>query len=306
MTSIVEVYRRWPTKDDCVAHLEKVRWGKSPICPYCGADRISRNRDASRDMTASRWKCQRCKRSFSVTVGTIFHNTHVHLQRWFLLISLMLSAKKGLSAMQAARDLEMRRPTVWSMMHRVRKAMAENGAELLRGIVEMDEAYVGGKPRRRNRRSDDPPGGQGQTTKEPIVGAVERGGRVKAKPVARTELTGDDMAAFFREAVDPKGTMLTTDSSTLYNGFNRFVAHRSINHSVVYSERDLFAPIYGATHTNTIESFWAIVKRAIVGQFHHVSRKYLPLYLNEITYRYNRRAAPTIPLDGVLHLAVNP
>lgn len=144
MTSIVEVYRRWPTKDDCIAHLEQVRWGESPTCPYCGVDRVSHNRDSSREMTAARWKCQRCMRSFSVTVGTIFHNTHVDLQRWFLLISLMLSAKKGLSAMQAARDLEMRRPTVWSMMHRVRKAMADNGTELLRGIVEMDEAYVGG------------------------------------------------------------------------------------------------------------------------------------------------------------------
>jgi len=99
MTSIVEVYRRWPTKDDCITHLETVRWGESPICPYCGADRVSRNRDSARSLTASRWKCQRCMRSFSVTVGTIFHNSHIDLQRWFLLISLMLSAKKGLSAM---------------------------------------------------------------------------------------------------------------------------------------------------------------------------------------------------------------
>lgn len=143
MTSIVEVYRRWPTHDDCVGHLERVRWGDKPLCPYCGAERVSRNRDASREATASRWKCQRCMKSFSVTVGTIFHNTHVDLQRWFLLIALMLSAKKGLSAMQAARDLEMRRPTVWSMMHRIRKALADDG-ELLAGIVEMD----GGTPNR--------------------------------------------------------------------------------------------------------------------------------------------------------------
>lgn len=161
MTSIVEVYRRWPTKEDCIGHLEAVRWGESPTCPYCGADRVSHNRDSARSLTASRWKCQRCLRSFSVTVGTIFHNSHIDLQRWFLLISLMLSAKKGLSAMQAARDLEMRRPTVWSMMHRVRKSLADNDGALLRGIVEMDETYVGGKPRRRNRHSDDPPGGQG-------------------------------------------------------------------------------------------------------------------------------------------------
>jgi len=138
MTSIVEVYRRWPTKDDCIAHLEQVRWGESPTCPYCGADRVSHNRDSSREMTASRWKCQRCMRSFSVTVGTIFHNTHVDLQRWFLLISLMLSAKKGLSVMQATRDLEIRRPTVCSMMHRICKAMVGDGSELLRGIVEIN------------------------------------------------------------------------------------------------------------------------------------------------------------------------
>ena len=169
MTSIVEVYRRWPTKDDCIAHMEAVRWGESPTCPYCGADRVSHNRDRSRGLTASRWKCQRCMRSFSVTVGTIFHNSHIDLQRWFLLIGLMLSAKKGLSAMQAARDLDMRRPTVWSMMHRVRKSLADKEGALLRGIVEMDETYVGGKPRRRNRRSDEPPGGQGATSKEPVV-----------------------------------------------------------------------------------------------------------------------------------------
>lgn len=301
MTSIVEVYRRWPTREACIEHLERVRWGERPTCPYCGAARVSRHRELTRD---DRWQCQRCPRSFSATVGTIFHKSHMDLQLWFLLLSLMLSAKKGLSSMQAARDLGIRQPTAWSMMMRVRKALADDGG-LLRGIVEMDETYVGGKPRRRNRRSDDPPGGQGQTTKEPVVGAVERGGRVKARTVERSELTGDDMAAFFRATVEPRGTMLTTDGSPLYAGFNRFVAHRSINHSVAYSERDIFASVYGATHTNTIDGFWATVKRAIYGQFHHVSRKYLPLYLDEIAYRFNRRSVGA-PLDGVLHLAVKP
>src|ERR1700674_5997599 len=140
MTSIVEVYRRWPTKDACIEHLEAVRRGESPTWPYCGSDRVSHNRDRTRGLTASRWKCQRCMRSFSVTVGTIFHNSHIDLQLWFLLITLMLSAKKGLSAMQAARDLEMRRPTVWSMMHRIRGAMQDDG-RLLSVLVDMDETY---------------------------------------------------------------------------------------------------------------------------------------------------------------------
>lgn len=145
MTSIVEVYRRFPTKEAAISHLEQVRWQDTPECPYCHTIAVSRNRDASREATAERWKCQRCKRSFSVTVGTIFHNSHVDLQRWFLLISLMLNAKNGLSAMQAARDLEMRRPTVWSMMHRIREALGDD-EKLLTGLVEMDEAvgYVTG------------------------------------------------------------------------------------------------------------------------------------------------------------------
>lgn len=304
MTSLVEIYRRFPDHDACLAHVEAVRWPDGPLCPYCGAERVSHNRDTTRGLTASRWKCQRCKRSFSATVGTIFHGSHVDLQRWFLLISLMLSAKKGLSAMQAARDLDMRRPTVWSMMHRVRKALADDG-RLLAGIVEMDETYLGGKPRKKNRRSDDPPGGQGVSSKTPIIGAVERGGRVKARPAEREEMSGDDLAEHFRAMVSSKGTMLTTDESAVYGRFNKFVAHRTINHSVSYVERDMFSSLYGPIHTNTIDGFWSLVKRAIYGQFHHVSRKYLPLYLGEISFRYNMRNGSGA-FDKLLHLAVNP
>lgn len=148
MTSIVEVYRRWPTQADCLTHLEQVRWGDAPWCPYCRSSKTSKHTEQGQ---RSRWQCSLCQKSFSVTVGTVFHNSHVDLQRWFLLISLMFSAKKGLSAMQAARNLEMRRPTVWSMMHRIRAAMADDG-KLLSGLVEMDEAYVGGKPRKSNHR----------------------------------------------------------------------------------------------------------------------------------------------------------
>ena len=135
MTSIISIYRRFPTKESCLEHLEKVRWKDEPCCPYCMSEKVSRKKEIEQ---RSRWQCSLCCKSFSVTVGTIFHNSHVDLQRWFLLISLMFSAKKGLSAMQAARDLEMRRPTVWSMMHRIRKAMVDDG-RFLAGVVEMDE-----------------------------------------------------------------------------------------------------------------------------------------------------------------------
>lgn len=153
MTSLVEIYRRFPDREAAIAHLEQVRWPNGLHCPVCGADTVARKAEKGQ---MDRLQCWSCKRSFSATVGTIFHNSHIDLQRWFLLISLMLNAKKGLSAMQAARDLELRRPTVWSMMHRIRAALVDDGA-LLSGLVEMDEAYVGGKPRRTNRKDDHDP-----------------------------------------------------------------------------------------------------------------------------------------------------
>src|ERR1700688_4880637 len=300
MTSLVSIYKRFPTKETATAHLEKVGGPHGPECPLCGSTSTARHTEKSQ---ADRLQCWDCKKSFSATVGTIFHNSHIDLQRWFLLIALMLNAKKGLSAMQAARDLEMRRPTVWSMMHRIRAAMVDDG-RLLTGLVEMDEAYIGGKPRKRNRRDDDTPGPRGRaTSKTAVVGAVERGGKVKTK--VADQMTAADMDAIVREFVDAPKTLITTDEYSGYNRLNRFVAHRVINHSVAYVDWDMFAGQFGATHTNTIESFWAIVKRAFVGQFHHVSRKYLPLYLRELSYRYNLRHGP-IELDGVLCLAVKP
>ena len=132
MTSLVEVYRRFPTREAAVAHLERVRWPHGPECPLCGATSTARHAEKVR---ADRWQCWTCHRSFSATVGTVFHNSHVDLQRWFLLIALMLDAKNGLSALQAARDLDMRRPTVWSMMRRIREAI-KNDDKLLSGLVD--------------------------------------------------------------------------------------------------------------------------------------------------------------------------
>lgn len=206
MTSLVEIYRRFPTKEAAIAHLEQVRWPDGPVCPQCGADTVSRKVERGQ---ADRLQCWSCERSFSATVGTIFHNSHIDLQRWFLLISLMLNAKKGLSAMQAARDLEMRRPTVWSMMHRIRAALVDDG-KLLSGLVEMDEAYVGGKPRRANRKDDHDPKPRGRgTSKTPVVGAVERGGRVKAKAISKADMTAEDMEALALAMIETRGTTIT-------------------------------------------------------------------------------------------------
>ncbi len=186
--NIIQIFKQFPTQESCIKHLEKLRWGKTPICVYCG----STNTNPLNQERRFRHYCNGCCKAFNVTVGTIFHGTHVPLQKWFLLISLMQNAKKGLSSCQASRDIEVKQATTWSMMHRIRKAMGKDNS-LLSGIIEMDETYVGGKPRKDNKKDDDDenntgsPRGRG-TKKTAVVGMVERGGNVKAKSVAKNEL----------------------------------------------------------------------------------------------------------------------
>ena len=177
--NILELITKFPNQEACVKHLEKVKWGDKPTCPYCGSVTTYRR---TKDL---RHNCRDCSSAFSVTIGTIFHNSHIDLQKWFILMALMMNAKKSLSACQASRDLGLRRPTVWSMMHRIRQAMNSDQMNLLSGIVEMDETYVGGKPRKEIKKDDSDdditPNKRGRgTKKECVVGIVERDGNVKA------------------------------------------------------------------------------------------------------------------------------
>lgn len=197
--NLLELFQRYQDNDDAIAYLESIRWKDGVICTKCHSDKTCRHDTKNRQ---KKWQCWNCHHSFSVTVGTIFHHTHIPLNKWFWLISLMLNAKKGLSACQAARDLGMRRPTVWSMMHRIRKAMETDQANLLKGIVEMDECYIGGKPRKENKKDDDnnddedkPKRGRG-TKKIPVIGMVEREGKVKVSKSLSKCLGANDLLAF--------------------------------------------------------------------------------------------------------------
>ena len=204
--NIIQIFDRFPTQQDCIAHLEAARWGDNPSCPYCGSLNTARNQH--------RHRCYDCKTSFSVTVGTIFHHTHMPLQKWFLAVMLMLNAKKGLSALQLSRDLSVNKNTAWRITMQIRKAMTQaEQRNLLTGIVEMDETYVGGKPRKGTKGDGD--GGKHKpgrgTKKAPVVGAVERGGDVTAKTVAKDKMKGRHMRAFVRDRVDTSKASLITD-----------------------------------------------------------------------------------------------
>lgn len=262
--NIIELFQSFQTQEQAIEHLEKVRWHDEPSCPYCGSLDVGRH--ASGDRAMMRWQCRDCTRAFSVTVGTLFHGTHVPLRNWFLVLALMLNAKKSASAYQISRDLGMRRPTVWSMMHRVRTAMAADPEQdaLLHGIVEADETWVGGKTRKANRREDRPHGGstpRGRGTRKPaVIGVAERRGRVVAKVAEPGDLNAKGIAKFIRKHVSRDGTVLVTDEYHGYILVGREMLHAVVNHAVEYAN--------GATHTNTIEGFWALVKRAWYGSHH--------------------------------------
>ena len=149
--NLITIFARFPDQDACLAHMEKVRWGDDPHCPHCGSARVARKADGFR---IGRWNCHGCKSSFNVLSGTIFEKTKLPLQKWFMAVGLMVNAKKSLSSWQLARDLDLNQKSAWFMQQRIRAEMAtEQGAILLQGVVEADETYVGGKPRKRNRRS---------------------------------------------------------------------------------------------------------------------------------------------------------
>ncbi len=275
--NLVQVFHRFPTQEACIEHLEKVRWNDNPVCPHCQSEHVARKADGER---IGRWNCHSCKSSFNVLSGTIFQQTRQPLQKWFLGISLILNAKKSLSAHQLARDLDLTPPTAWRMAHQIRKAMNNSDAEMLSGIVEADEAYIGGKPRKRNKRDDDQnnaPRGRA-TRKLPIIGAVERGGRVVAKPSIRVNMSA--LTDFLTQNVEPEA-LLITDEYGGYNAMHRHMRHATIEHSVRYAD--------GIVHTNTIEGFWSNLKRAWYGQHHHYSRKFAPAYVIEACYKYNIR-----------------
>lgn len=275
--NIVKIYELFPTNNDCISHIEKVKWGDTPICPYCKSSNQTPLKSEKK-----RYHCNNCNTSFSVTVRTIFHHTHLPLQKWFLAISIIINAKKGLSARQLGRDLNVNKDTAWRMAMKIRDAMSQfEQRKLLTGIVEADETYIGGKPRKGN-----PTGSGGNkrgrgTKKTPVVGMVERNGNIKAKSFHNKALTSKNLKALVRENVDIKNSTLFTDEYKGYFGIKNMMPHKTINHTVWYVD--------GEVHTNTIESFWALLKRGIVGQYHKVSARYLPKYIDEFCYRWNHR-----------------
>ena len=276
--NIVEVMEMFPTQEDCIAYLERIRWQGSPECPHCESTHVKRRKELL-EGRIGRWNCHNCKSTFKVTHGTIFHGTKIPLQKWFLAISLMANAKKSLSSCQLARDLGLKQRTAWRMMMAIRAEMGRDNA-LLQGIVEADETYIGGKGQKNyDKETGEPKRGRG-TAKSIVLGAVARDGQVVAKLVENAK--GSTIANFIKKFVKTDESELYTDQYKGYNEIGREMKnHETLNRSDTWKA--------GEMHTNTIEGFWSFVKRAWYGTHHHYSKGYTPLYLAEACYKYNYR-----------------
>ena len=270
--NIIQVYKRFPTQEDCIFFLQGKRWGNEPICPYCG----SKNHSI---IKGYRFHCNGCNTHYSVTVDTIFHDTKLDLQKWFLAISLILNAKKGLSSRQLARDIEVNKDTAWRMQMQIRKAMVEE-MEMFDGICEADETYIGGQEKNKHKDKKQK-GTQGRSTKtkQPVIGIANRGGKIRAKKAK--DVKGKTLKGFINENVE-KGTAVVTDEWSAYRGLSKNFDHFVIKHNQGEYAR-------GDVHTNTVESFWALLKRGITGQYHHVTVRYLDRYIDEFCFKFNNR-----------------
>ncbi len=275
--NLIKIFTRYPDQEACLEHLENIRWRDEAHCPHCESINVARKGEIDR---IGRWNCHACKSSFNVLSGTIFEKTKIPLQKWFLAIGLIVNAKKSFSSCQLARDLELTQPTAWYMQHRIRSAMASKQISMLQGIVEADETYIGGKPRKFNNHDNDKHNKRGRGTKKTaIVGAVERKGKVTAR--VATDLTGKGILKFIKSSVSSEGSLLITDENRAYNTVKSLIQHTVINHSISYAD--------GETHTNTIEGFWSLLKRAWYGSHHHYKKQYTSLYVAEACWKYNER-----------------
>lgn len=288
-------FTAFQSEDDAIRMLEKLRWPNGAACPHCGgADpyRLTPRATTKTRTQKGLWKCSQCRKKFTVKTGSVFEASHIPASKWIMAVHLLMASKKGMSAHQLHRMLGMTYRSAWFMAHRLRHAASVDGTMFkLSGLVEADETYVGGKRRMGNRKDGRTlltgrPGPQDKT-KTPVVALVERKGRALAFPVERVD--GKTLQDAIRSRTRPATTAMMTDDLKSYHGLDMgFAGHESVKHSTGEYVR------YEAgndVHTNSVEGFFSLLKRGIMGTFHHVSKGHLHRYCDEFAFRYSNRVA---------------
>lgn len=277
--SIIDLLKAFPDEQSCINHLEKLRWDENVISPFDKDSKVYK-------CTKNRWKCKNTNKYFNVRTNTIFEGTKIPLQQWFLATYLFTVGKKGISSYELGTTLDVTQKTAWFMLSRIRYAMEhENFLKQMEGIIEVDETFVGGK--NKNRHWDKKvKNSQGRSFKDktPVMGMLERGGKVKCVVVPDTKASS--IQPIIRKNVK-EGSVIVSDEWWAYNGLENNYQHEVVDHG-----RGQYQNIDGFT-TNSIEGFWGQFKRNIIGIYHNVSRKHLQKYADETAFRYNTRLEGT-------------
>lgn len=292
--NLFELVAHFSDEDKAREFLEAQRWPDGPVCPHCGeinnAYRLE-PKPSKKDTHVRKgvWKCAGCREQFTVTVGTIFADSHIPLSKWLLAFHLLCSSKKGMSAHQLHRMLKVTYRSAWFMAHRIRYAMSQEPlSSKLEGVIEIDEAYIGGK-RRQPQHYARKPGQRGQdfigpfADKAAVVSVLQRGGRVQSKHVDR--VTAKNLKPIIEQMVSEDAHIMT-DTSSVLKGALKNHKHDQVNHT----EKEYVRYEDGiCITTNAIEGYFSILKRGINGVYHHVGKQHLHRYLSEFDFRYNAR-----------------
>ncbi len=285
--SLFDLMDAFPDEQSCIDHLRSIRWKDGEFCPYCVARGAHPGQRIYCFSDRKTFKCGDCRQRFSIKVGTIFEDTKLPLRKWFMAIWLITNHPKGIASVTLAKDLKITQKTAWFVLHRLRHAARTPSFNApLKGETEADTTYVGGKEK--NKHAKDRKGGtQGGAGKDVVLGIVEREGELRVMHVK------DGKAATLQGEVRgnvAKGSTVMTDEDSAFKGLGRDYTHLAVNHSA-----GEYVRLGGFVHTNGIESVWALLKRQIVGIHHWVSSKHLQRYVDEMSWRFNRRDMKVTP-----------
>jgi transposase-like protein len=266
--STYELFQMFPDQEAARVYLEGRLWPMGPRCPVCGlGERIT-------SRAGGYYRCNQCKEDFTVRTGTIFERSHIPLHKWLYGMYLLVTARKGISSMQLSKEIGITQKSAWFMLHRLREACGP-GMEKLRGIIEIDETYVGGVERNKH-ETKKLKAGRGAVGKTAVLAMRERGGRTVAMPAENVDMATVKRAIFDRVEI---GSTIQTDEAAVYQGLDGlFFTHDTVNHS----EGEF---VRGNVTTNGVESVFAVFKRGLIGVYHHVSPDHLGRYTNEFAFR---------------------
>ena len=288
--TLPEVNVLFSTDEKCRELLERLRWPEGVTCPRCKDRRVSRMKEWAR------FECVGCEYQFTVMSGTIFHDSHLPLPMWFLAVLLICEAKKGMSAMQLKRTIwgkdKGSYKTAWYLCHRVRAAMKEVDQPMLDGTIEMDETYVGGKIRNKHWKRVE------NNTKQVVIGIKQRNGDLRF--FHAEDARQGTLAKYIRENVSADVEVIMTDELPAYPGAVVQAGHKGVPHKTVNHTAKVY--VDGDVTTNGIESAFSLLKRGIIGSWHQVSAKHLEAYLEEMTFRFNRRGRSDLFVDTLRHM----